>query len=105
MPEPCKQEAAMKAMDARWASVGQKLDRFGDALEALAVQKVEIEHLAEQGNDSRKWLKDHENRIQSLERAPGAAAGRFLWVLVGGGVAVATAVSASLMLLWIKGSP
>jgi len=103
MTEPCKQEPMIRVMSDRQAAMDQKMDRMVKALESMAEHRVEIEHLAEQGQDSRKWLKDHERRIQTLEKAPGSTASRFLWIVVGSVVAIGPSVIAGILLYQWKG--
>ena len=93
----------MRVMDARQAAMDQKIDRMVEALESLAAQRVEIGHLNNQQIDSRKWLKDHEHRIQALEKAPGSTASKFLWIVVGAMVTIGPTVVAGVLLYRIKG--
>ena len=104
MPEPCKQEPHLRIIDQRWASVEKELVRVAEAMEKLAEQRVEIEHLTEQQKDTRSWLKDHEQRIQVLEKAPGNAAGKFLWVVLASAVTVGPGIAIGLTLWLIKGA-
>jgi hypothetical protein len=56
MTTPCVQYPAID-------SIGRKVDTLIDAVQVLAVQKNEIEHLIKTQGDHRDWLKGHESRI------------------------------------------
>lgn len=88
--QPCQQTDAFE-------KINEKLDKFGEALLVLAVQKNEIEHLEKTQKEEREWLKGHENRILALEKQPGDSASRFLWMLCGGGIAGATGIIVALI--------
>jgi hypothetical protein len=103
MTTPCVQYPAID-------SIGRKVDTLIDAVQVLAVQKNEIEHLIKTQGDHRDWLKGHESRIQAIERrgdmvvtlddigrtikevdsrlrtvegGPGKLAGRVIWLQLG----------------------
>jgi|LGVE01.1.fsa_nt_gb predicted RNase H-like nuclease (RuvC/YqgF family) len=105
MPAVCKQEPQLRSLNERWGSLDKKMDRMVEALEALAAQRVEIEHLTQQQHEDRVWLKDHETRIQSLERAPGSSASKFLWILIGASVTVAPGIATAILVYWMRGAP
>lgn len=100
--EACKQESHLRIINQRWIDLDKKMDRMVEALEALAAQRVEIEHLIEQQRDTKSWLKRHEERIQALERAPGGMASRFLWIVVGAVVTIGAGIATGLGLIWIQ---
>lgn len=83
--EPCHHTPAIHKIE-------EKLDKVVEALQVLAVQKNEIEHLIKTQGDHRAWLKGHEERIQHLEKRPGESASRFVWLLTGGGISALTGV-------------
>ncbi|MBW2187437.1 MAG: hypothetical protein JRG71_13895 [Deltaproteobacteria bacterium] len=50
-------------------SMAADLKQIGRALEELAAQKKDIEHLQTGHYEHREWLKGHEKRMQSVEKA------------------------------------
>lgn len=83
--QPCQQTDAFE-------KINEKLDKFGEALLVLAVQRNEIEHLDKAQKEQREWLKGHETRIQGLEKHPGDSASKFLWMLCGGGISLVSSI-------------
>jgi hypothetical protein len=61
MADPCTQGKALDKID-------RKVDGLVEAVQALAVQRNEIEHLIKTQGDHRDWLKGHEARLQAIER-------------------------------------
>lgn len=94
MSEPCSQLPSIE-------KIQTKLDQMLEALQVIAVQKNEIEHLIKTQGDQREWLKGHERRIQDLEKLPGDNASRFIWLLYGGGVSSVTGILVGLIVFFI----
>ena len=88
--DPCQQT---KAID----NINGKLDRVAEALQTLAVQKKEIQHLIAQLGELRDWVKGQERRLQAVEKRPGDSASRFVWLLAGGTISVVTAIVIGVM--------
>ena len=65
MPE----SALIKQIALQQRSMADDLRQIGRALEELAAQKKDIEHLQAGHDEHRKWLKGHEKRMQSVETA------------------------------------
>lgn len=79
MPEPCIQAPTILRID-------EKLDRVMEALQVLAVQKNDIDHLSKDQESLRKWVITHEARLQKLELQPGKVAGKAVYLLSGGAI-------------------
>ena len=105
MADHCMNEGQISLLGQRWADLDKKMDRMVSALESLAEQRIEIKHLDEDQKDSRAWLKHLEQRTQALEKAPGSAASKFLWVMVGAAMTVFAGVSTGMIMFWFKGGP
>lgn len=121
MGEPCKQEPIIHIMNTRQTAIDEKLDHLVKTMESIAAQRVEIQHLAEQGRDTRQWLKDHETRLQvqerkpdpgkeikhlegrvdDLEKQPGKNAGKALWMFYGASLAAGGSVVSGLVVFWL----
>ncbi len=105
MSDPCKQEPLIRIMDARQAAMSATLERVAEAMDSIVAQRVEIAHLVEQNRDGRKWMKQHEDRLQALEKAPGNAAGRFLWLVIGTSVTIVPGIVTGLVLFYTQRGP
>jgi C4-dicarboxylate-specific signal transduction histidine kinase len=75
----------------------EKMDRIGEVLQVVAVQKNEIEHLVRTQEDIREWLKAHEKRLREVEQRPGNSASKFAWMLLSGGLSIFTGVSGAVI--------
>lgn len=87
MPEPCIQAPTIGRIE-------EKIDKVMESLQSLAVQKNDIEHLKDDQNSLRNWVKNHETRMQALELQPGKFAGKIVYMMAG----VGTTVCAGLIL-------
>jgi hypothetical protein len=98
-------ETQIALFNQRWADIDKKLDRMMPGIESIPELRNEIKHLTEDLKDGRSWLKHHEERIQLLEKAPGSAASKFLWVMVGAAMTVFAGVSTGMLMFWFRGRP
>lgn len=85
MSQPCIQAPIIEKID-------KKLDQVMDALQVLAVQKNEIDHLKTDHDSLRQWVKGHEVRLQVVELHPGKLAGKTIYLLAGIGCSVSAAL-------------
>lgn len=85
-PSPCTQQPTINKMD-------EKLDKVIEALQTLAAQGVTINYLTEQLADTRKWVKDIQQDVNSLKLAPGSIASRVLWVIASGIITIACGIT------------
>ena len=81
MSDPCIQAPAISRID-------EKLDKVMSALQVLAVQRNDIDHLGRDQSSLREWVKNHEKRLQDLELQPGKFAGRIIYMMAGVGTTV-----------------
>jgi len=61
-------EQLIRQVADRQAIIEQELKSISEVLQELAAQKKDIEHLLVGQQEQRGWLKDHETRMQSVEK-------------------------------------
>ena len=120
MGDPCAQAETIQ-------EVRKEVSEVVRALQVVAVQKNEIKHLMEHQRDHRDWLKnheerlqeiekkevnldnslgsikDHEKRIKGLEGKPGEAAVKWYWLVAGGVVGIVATVTGKLIIAAMSG--
>jgi len=61
-------EQLVRQIAAQQADMKRELENISLVLQELAAQKKDIEHLREHQADHRSWLKNHEERVQAMEK-------------------------------------
>jgi len=72
MPGDSGQHEMIHQIARQQEGMALELKSISKALTELAEQKKDIEHLLEHQRDQRSWLKNHEERIQEIEKIQAA---------------------------------